>query len=552
MVLDLIKQSKPQIVFASAISIAAGAANIWLLALVSRHMRLASSGPGAIAEFAGALALMVAVSFVSQVFLTRLSTRMLHELRQKLVQAITQLSARKIEAIGRHRLYAALTRDVPSVHEFLVALPNYVFNVTVVVACMVYLATVSARLFLVFSALLAFGLYVAKFVIADRAEKRFQLRRRIENDLFRCYEAVIDGSKELKLNQSREDWLVREELDGFARKYKDATMGAELLLHMSQNWATAIIFIGVGTLLFLSPYIGVSSREPIAAFVLTIFYLVGPLTVLINSFRTIHAAKVGLRHLGELELDPAEPARRTAAPVEPFQSLSARGLSFRYDSPEEGRAGFGVGPLDLDIARGEIVYFIGGNGSGKTTAAKLLTGLYERHAGSLLINGVEPADQKDYFQRFSAVFQDYYLFETLIAKHGEGIEAEEVRTWLDLLDLSDKVSVERGRLSTTKLSYGQRKRLALLIVYFEQSDIYVFDEWAADQDAEFREFFYGTFLPGLKKLGKTSIVVSHDDRYFHLADKVLKFENGLIVATVHNAPAAPAPTPVARRVALDA
>jgi cyclic peptide transporter len=548
MVLDVVKQSKIRIMLASAISILAGAANTRLLALVSRDMRLTATAPNAITEFAGALVLMVVVSFISQTTLSRLSASMLHRLRQNLVQGITHLSAQKTEAIGRHRLYAALTRDVPAVHEFLTTLPNYVFNITVVIACLIYLSTVSVRLFLVFTALLIVGLYVAKAVIADRAERRFQLRRKIENDLFKCYEAVIDGSKELKLNENREEWLVRDELEGFAQKFKDATIAAEFFWNMSNNWATAIIFIGIGALLFLSPHLGVSDRASIMTFVLTIFYIVGPLTILINSFRIIHAAKVGLKHLSELELDGEGVVHACTTPPEPFQSLSARGVSFHYESPEEGHTGFGVGPLDLDISRGEIVYFIGGNGSGKTTAAKLLTGLYEKHAGTVLINGVELADRKTYFQYFSAVFQDYYLFDTLIPKHGKSIDLHEVKAWLNTLNLSDKVTVEHGRLSTTKLSYGQRKRLALLIAYFEQSDIYVFDEWAADQDREFREFFYSDFLPRLKQLGKTSLVVSHDDRYFHLADKVVKFENGVIVSTLHNTPFNS--SPIERGVAL--
>jgi ABC-type siderophore export system fused ATPase/permease subunit len=171
-----------------------------------------------------------------------------------------------------------------------------------------------------------------------------------------------------------------------------------------------------------------------------------------------------------------------------------RDVGFSYESQEEGRRGFGVGPLNLDIARGEIVYFVGGNGSGKTTAAKLLTGLYAAQEGTILVNDHEVVSQDQYFQWFSAVFQDYYLFETLVPKDDGPLRAHEASALVERLGLSEKVGIENGRISTTRLSYGQRKRLALLVAYFDNSDIYVFDEWAADQDPEFREFFYKELL----------------------------------------------------------
>jgi putative ATP-binding cassette transporter len=83
--------------------------------------------------------------------------------------------------------------------------------------------------------------------------------------------------------------------------------------------------------------------------------------------------------------------------------------------------------------------------------------------------------------------------------------------------------------STTKLSQGQRKRLALLTSLIEARPIHIFDEWAADQDPHYKEIFYSKLLPGLKAQGKTIIVVTHDDRYFHKGDRVVKLEDGKIV-----------------------
>lgn len=535
MPLEIINRSRNRIATISAISALAGAANIWLLALINRDAHLETIVPKNVAEFAIALIVMVAINAFSQIVLSRFSATTFYNLREELVRGITHLTSQTMESIGSHRLYAALTKDIPAIHELVIFLPNYVFNFTVVVACLVYLLTISIKLWLIFIAFLIIALCVAKFAIVDRAETRFQLRRKIEDDLFKNYEAVIEGNKELQLNRNREEQFIRHDLRKHASAYRDATVSSELYWNMSNNWSSAVIFIAIGALLFLSPKLGIIDRSDVVTFIVIIFYMVGPLTILMNSFRTIHAAKIGLKRLNELNLgSSAQMPAMDSMSIDPFNSLSMQGVSFEYEGTEEGRHGFHVGPINLDIARGEIIYFVGGNGSGKTTAAKLLTGLYQKKSGVILVNGEQVTDRTRYFQLFSAVFQDYYLFESIVPKGDRLCDDAAARAMIAKLKLSEKVSVAAGRLSTTKLSHGQRKRLALLVACFDDSEIYVFDEWAADQDPDFREFFYRDFLIELKRLGKTVIVVSHDDRYFHLADRVVKFEFGKIVAITDN------------------
>jgi len=70
--------------------------------------------------------------------------------------------------------------------------------------------------------------------------------------------------------------------------------------------------------------------------------------------------------------------------------------------------------------------------------------------------------------------------------------------------------------------------LALLVSLVEDKELYLFDEWAADQDPEFRDVFYNKLLPELKSRGKLVIVISHDDRYFHKADQIVKLEQGAV------------------------
>jgi putative ATP-binding cassette transporter len=125
------------------------------------------------------------------------------------------------------------------------------------------------------------------------------------------------------------------------------------------------------------------------------------------------------------------------------------------------------------------------------------------------------------------VFSDFYLFENLLGLSDFNIDTR-AQDYLTKLQLNRCVQIKDRTLSTLELSQGQRKRLALLTAYLEDRPIYVFDEWAADQDPQFKEIFYFELLGRLKDAGKTAIVISHDDRYYHVADRVIKLNYGLI------------------------
>jgi len=96
------------------------------------------------------------------------------------------------------------------------------------------------------------------------------------------------------------------------------------------------------------------------------------------------------------------------------------------------------------------------------------------------------------------------------------------------------VKMHGDSFSSTSLSQGQRRRLALLVSYMEDRPIYVLDEWAADQDPEFRKIFYLELLPELKARGKTVVLITHDDRYFNLGDRVIKLDYGKVVETTRH------------------
>jgi len=211
-----------------------------------------------------------------------------------------------------------------------------------------------------------------------------------------------------------------------------------------------------------------------------------------------------------------------------FTRLDFDGVTFGYGGDADN-PGFVLGPVDFTLHRGEIVFLVGGNGSGKSTFVKVLTGLYAPTMGTLRVDG-QPVSDKNrdwYCQHFSAVFSDFYLFDSLLGLDAPDLD-DRARRHLVRLELEHKVRMSGGVFSTTALSQGQRKRLALLVAFMEDRPIYVFDEWAADQDVHYREIFYRELLPELRARGKTVVVISHDDRYYDLGDRVVKLDYGKI------------------------
>lgn len=187
--------------------------------------------------------------------------------------------------------------------------------------------------------------------------------------------------------------------------------------------------------------------------------------------------------------------------------------------------------MNLVITAGEVLFIVGGNGSGKSTLMKVLTGLYPATAGELRVDGrsLGPENVAAYREMYSPIFSDFHLFSRLY-----GLLDVDDQAVLDLLrqmQISDKTSFQNGRFTKRDLSTGQRKRLAMIVALLEDRPICLFDEWAADQDPEFRRYFYEELIPSLKRRGKTVIAVSHDDRYFHCADRVVTLEYGKIRAS---------------------
>jgi putative ATP-binding cassette transporter len=264
-------------------------------------------------------------------------------------------------------------------------------------------------------------------------------------------------------------------------------------------------------------------------------YIVSPLDILSSLLPTFSRARIALEKIESLGLSLEQDSTEHEAAGQlgreaDWKEIRLEGVTHTYYRENE-TSRFTLGPVDLTLVPGEMVFIVGGNSSGKTTLAKLITGLYSPEGGEVRINGRAVADEtRDaYRQHFSMVFSDFYLFDTLLGLDNPAFDLDrQAQKYLDKLQLSGSVEIKGGALSTTSVSQGQRKRLALLTAYLEDRPIYVFDEWAADQDPVFKEVFYLHLLPELKARGKTVLVISHDDRYYYVADRIVKLDYGKV------------------------
>lgn len=296
----------------------------------------------------------------------------------------------------------------------------------------------------------------------------------------------------------------------------------------SASWGNFLIYAFIGMVLFL--LVGdVPDRTLImTGYALVFVYMLGPLEALLLNIPRANLAQVSADRIDEITRSMFSSESQTnKVDLPPLQSITLQGVLHRYYHEQKDEM-FTLGPVDLQFSPGEITFLVGGNGSGKTTLAKLLVGLYPPEEGKIILNDViiNDTNRDHYRQFFTTIFSDFHLFERLLETSYEKDLDQRGNELLTKLHLQHKVKVQNGAFTTLTLSQGQRKRLALVVTYLENRPFMVFDEWAADQDPVFKEIFYHELLPELRALGKTILVISHDDRYFHLADRLIRMENG--------------------------
>ncbi len=516
--------------------LASGLANTVLLISINSAIALGGPGSGLGWRFVALCAALPLFRLASQALLIYLAQRSMMVARLQLSRRILAAPLRQLETVGPHRLMTVLTADLQVIVEALAQLPLLFMHVAIVLGCLAYIGWLSPTALAYVMLFMVGGIATYRFPVG-RAMVFFGRARKEADGVIKNMRALVEGTKELKMHGlRRESYLkdVEANADAFQREGRNGA----ILFAAASSWGQVLFFILVGLMVFVVPKGQEMPTATLIGLTLVLFHLMTPLEVLLNLLPILGRATISARAVENLGLSLAQEANEAALPLgsEPApegEHIELVGLRHTYRA--EGQGGesesFTLGPISLSFPPGEIVFLVGGNGSGKTTLAKILLGLYPPEEGEIRSAGqlVTDANRAGYRDRFAVVFSDFYLFEHMVGAHAEAGELDaDARRYLERLRLAAKVRIEDGRLSTIELSQGQRKRLALLAAYLEDRPIYLFDEWAADQDPFFKQVFYRELLPELKSRGKTVFVISHDDHYYDVADRLIKLDGGKV------------------------
>ncbi|HEY9659989.1 MAG TPA: cyclic peptide export ABC transporter [Allocoleopsis sp.] len=529
----LLRSSRWMVTVAILTGLFSGASSAGLIALIGWAINHPSAETTQIVmgSFVALAIVVLGSSILSQALLIRLAQQAVFRLRLSLSRQILASELAHLEGLGTPRLMATLVEDVQAVSDAVRQIPFLCIDLATVLGCFIYITWLSWQVLLLVTVLMVLAISSCLWLVR-RGRKLLAVAREQQDNLFTHFRAVTEGTKELKLNYPRRQAFLDEELQPTAARYRRYSIAGLLMFAITSSWGKLIFFFAVGFLLFTLPQTATSFNSArLYSFIFTFTYLMVPMERLFNQLPVLSRASIALEKIEAIGLSLSRYAEADTIPatIQPqWQSLRLQGVTHTYPGEQEDTQ-FELGPIDLTLFPGELIFLVGGNGSGKSTLAKLITGLYIPESGEIWLGNeqITPDNREWYRQHFSAIFADFYLFDRLL-----GLESPDLtdrgQTYLKQLQLDHKVRLEHDRLSTTALSQGQRKRLALLTAYLEDRPLYLFDEWAANQDPHFKNLFYTQFLPQLRDSGKTVIVISHDDHYFYVADRIIKLDYGKV------------------------
>lgn len=472
------------------------------------------------------------LNIIFQKRLNRYSFERLYQNEKKLFDRILNSPMAVMEKYGTERFYTAM-EDLRLFSNLPNTVTHTVSSVLMLVLGIIYMFTLSVK-----AALIVLGLVLlvaaCYFVVMNSMSGKVALLRKFNEEYYQYVRDLITGFKELKMSRVRRNNMM----NNYLKPNRDKTEHLDFkvsYVFLSINMISQYgLYFVIAVILFGLPALGMLEREDVIAYVVVILFISGPINNLVNLQQMYTRFSVASRRIKKFmnDFDAGDSYKHTLTEnsLTSFESLDFKDVCFSYNANND--EAFALGPVNLKIKKGEILFVIGGNGSGKSTFISLLTGLHNPSRGSIIVNNDKCIEPKNLQEFITAVFTDNYIF----ANNYDDYSLENNPAYQELLktmNLDKVVEDDQEGSARRRFSKGQGKRMAMIFSLLERKPIIVLDEWAADQDPHFRKYFYEVLIPRLKEQGKTIIAVTHDDAYFQYADRIVKFDYGHIVKDIN-------------------
>jgi putative pyoverdin transport system ATP-binding/permease protein len=466
----------------------------------------------------------------------RETEQIVHKIRVRIVDHVMRSDLLALEKIGRGNIFASAGKETRTISQAAFLLTNAAESLAMLVFAVLYLAYLSMAAFVIGAVFvtLAVVIHFRKTRTID-AELRDAINQ--ENTCLDDLNDFLAGFKETKVNAARAADMFRNfQRQSSLAAEKQTTTQSRMAEHFTLT--QVMFYLLIATMVFVVPIFSEAFGNVVVKTATAVLFMIGAITTIVTTVPIVVQANAAAGNVRAIEQQLVQTARgpQTQAlaeqePVRAFQEIVFENVIFEHRDAHDN-ASFSLGPLNLTLRAGETVFITGGNGSGKTTLMRLLIGLYRPTTGVIKVDG-KIVDEKAidaYRNMFGVVFSDFHLFKRLYGM----MEAaqDKIDALLAKLEIQDKTRVVNGVFDTLDLSGGQRKRVALVVAMLEDRPAIVLDEWAADQDPVFRKKFYEEMLVELKRKGKTIIAITHDDHYFHVADRQIRMEYGQVAADI--------------------
>jgi putative ATP-binding cassette transporter len=517
------------IIFMATLS---GLANAGLLAIVNSASNSAQD-EGLNYRFFAIYIVLFLIFFITKRYSLKHASieveKIIKSARDRISMKIIKSELVTMESLNSSSLFTRLTRDTAIISQASFQITGATQSVIMIFFAMIYIFSISQIAFFIIITTSTF-ITITYLSFSQEFGNNLSIINKIEEKFIKSLTSIIDGFKELKINSYKSQKVMKQH-SIILNELTDSKIKISDLFVTAIMYAEIFLYLLLALIVFVLPHLATMDSTTIIKLTAATLFIIGPFGMIVGIIPMISKTDTAIKNIDNLEKEldkknsEISSVEINSEEFEEFKTIKLKETEFYY-LDDRGDKLFAIGPINLTIKKGEIIFIIGGNGSGKSTLVKTLLGLYTPQSGGIYLDDeiIDKYNYQSYRNLYSIILGDFYLFDRFYGL--EDIDKKLVNKLLKEMQLNSKTKFIDGKFTNINLSTGQRKRLALILSILEDKDIYVFDEWAADQDPEFRKYFYNIILKELQVRGKTVIAVTHDDAYFEVANRVFKIEYG--------------------------